>query len=99
MSTFKAIRERLGVTQQEMADGLGCSQGNVSLYERGQTVLPETAKKLIVFAATRGVNLTYEDIYGEVRLPKRPVAAQRAPRTLRKSERPMAHSREMKGRA
>lgn len=91
MSTFKGIRERLGVTQEEMAEALSCSQGNVSLLDRGQTVLPETAKKLIAFAATRGVTLTYEDVYGPVRLPK---AAKRA-----LSERPQARAREAKGRA
>jgi putative transcriptional regulator len=64
MSEFKAIRERLGVTQDEMAEALGCSQGNVSLLDKGQTVMPDTAKKLIAFAHRRGVEITYEDIYG-----------------------------------
>lgn len=64
MSYIKTIRERLGVTQSELGDAIGCTQGNVGHYERGQTVPPETAKKLIAYAATRGVNLRYEDIYG-----------------------------------
>jgi putative transcriptional regulator len=77
MGTFKDIRERLGLTQGEMAEALGCSQGNVSLLDRGQTVLPDMAKKLIAFAATKGVVLTYEDVYGPVRLPR--PAKKRAP--------------------
>lgn len=64
MSSFKFIRERLGVTQAALAAGIGCSQGNVGHYERGQTVMPETAKRLIAFAAALGVKVTYEEIYG-----------------------------------
>ena len=64
MSHVKAIRERLGLTQAALAEALGCTQGNVWHYEQGQTVPPDAAKKLITFAAARGVHLTYEDIYG-----------------------------------
>jgi transcriptional regulator with XRE-family HTH domain len=69
MSTFKAIRERLGVTQHEMADAIGCTQGNVSLLDRGQTVLPATALRVIDFAAGRGLALTMDHVYGVVPLP------------------------------
>lgn len=63
MSTFKAIRDRLGVTQQEMADALGCTQGNVSLLDKGQTVQPAVAAKLIAFAASKGHELSFDDVY------------------------------------
>jgi transcriptional regulator with XRE-family HTH domain len=69
MSTFKEIRERLGATQHEMAEALGCTQGNVSLLDRGQTVLPATARKLIDFAASRGLGLTMDHVYGVTPLP------------------------------
>lgn len=69
MSTFKAIRQCLGVTQAEISRALDMSQGNVSFLERGQTVTPETAKKLIEFAATLGVTLSYDQIYGAADLP------------------------------
>lgn len=65
MSTFKEIRERLGVTQVELGAHLGRTQGNISHYETGMTVPPETAKRLIVFAKSRGVHLTLEDVYGK----------------------------------
>lgn len=64
MSYFKAIRERMGLTQAAMADGIGCTQGNVWHYEQGQTVPPDAAKRLIVFAASHGHEVTYEQIYG-----------------------------------
>lgn len=43
---------------------MGCTQGNVSAYEkRGQTLPPETARKLIDYARERGFPLTFDDVY------------------------------------
>ena len=64
MNSIKSLRTRLGVTQEVMADAIGVTQGNVSNYERGQSVPPEIAKRLIVYAATLGHTVSYEDIYG-----------------------------------
>ena len=67
---IKRIRLCLGLTQQQFADMLGCTQGNIGHYEtRDQMVPPETAKKLIAEAAKRGSVVSYEDIYGEVDEP------------------------------
>lgn len=74
MSTFKAIRERLNLTQAALAEGIGCTQGNVWHYEKGQTVPPDAARRLIVFAASKGVVVSYEDIYGA---PDRPEPQQK----------------------
>jgi putative transcriptional regulator len=65
MSTFKSIRERLEVTQDAMAKALGCSQGNVAFYDKGQTIPPAAATKLIAFAKTRGIELSYDDVYAQ----------------------------------
>ena len=51
------------MTQSELADGIGVTQGNVSHYERGQTVPPAVARKLIAFAAGRGTKISFDDIY------------------------------------
>lgn len=65
MSTIKTIRKKMGLTQSELASGIGCTQGNVGHYEnKGQTVPPDVAKRLIVFAASKGMALAYEDVYG-----------------------------------
>jgi|GEM_PF-567267 len=64
ISSIRVIRERLGVTQTALADGMGCTQGNVGHYERGQTIPPDAAKRLIVYAADLGHLVTYEEIYG-----------------------------------
>ena len=63
MSNIKAIRTRLAVTQTELAKGIGCTQGNVGHYERGQGMPPDVARRLIDYAATLGHCLTFNDIY------------------------------------
>lgn len=65
MSRIKVIRDRLGLTQAELALALGKTQGNVGFYEREQqTVPPDVARRLIGFARARGVAISYEDVYG-----------------------------------
>lgn len=86
VSKFKTIREKLGVSQDEMAAALDCTQGNVSLLDRGQTVQPYIAEKLIVFAASKGLHIGYDDVYGPVRFPKK----KKARAVAAVSERPMA---------
>jgi putative transcriptional regulator len=67
---IKRIRLCMGLTQQQFADMLGCSQGNIGHYEtRDQMVPPDMAKKLITEAAKRGSAVTYEDIYGVITEP------------------------------
>ena len=69
MNAFKAIRERLGVSQAVIADAIDVSQSNVSFYERGQTIPPAVAGKLIKYAADRGLVLSYDHVYGAADLP------------------------------
>lgn len=64
MHNLKSIRQRLGVTQQVLAMGIGCTQGNVANYERGQTLPPGMAKRVIDFAAGKGLVLTMGQLYG-----------------------------------
>lgn len=72
MNTVKAIRELLGLTQAAFAEGVGCTQSNVSFYERGQNMPPDVAKRLIVLAKERGIELTLDQVYGLVPLPEAP---------------------------
>lgn len=69
MHNLKSIRERLGVTQQALADGIGCTQGNIGHYERGQTIPPEMAAKVIAFATGKGLRITYDHVYGDAPMP------------------------------
>lgn len=73
---IKSIRQRMGMTQQQFADMLGMSQGNVGHYEaHGQMMPPDVVRKLIIEAASRGHRVTYDDVYGVVDAP---VVVQRA---------------------
>lgn len=70
MNAIKSIRTRLGLSQTDLGAGIGVTQGNVYHYEvRGQTVPPDVAKKLIEFAATRGLVISYDHVYGAAELP------------------------------
>jgi putative transcriptional regulator len=69
MSRFADIRRVLALTQVEMAEILGCTQSNVSFLDRGQTITPDVAKKLVDAAALLGVKLTLDHVYGDGVLP------------------------------
>lgn len=70
MNQVRQIRARLGLTQQELADQLGCTQGNVGHYERGQTVPPDVAKRLIDVASKRSLKITFDHVYDLKPLPE-----------------------------
>lgn len=80
MNHLKTIRQRLGLTQQAIATELGCTQGNVGHYERGQTLPPDVARKLIKVANEHGLLIGFDHVYGETALPEVPAtpAAQEA---------------------
>jgi putative transcriptional regulator len=65
MNAIRSIRQRLGLTQQALADGLGVTQGNVSLYEHGQEMPPKVARRLVAFADQCGTQITLDDVYAE----------------------------------
>ncbi|WCM86674.1 helix-turn-helix domain-containing protein [Acidovorax sp. NCPPB 3576] len=70
MQNLRIIRQRLGITQRVVADGIGCTQGNVGHYENGQTVPPAMARKLIAFCKSQGLPITFEHIYEDAKLPE-----------------------------
>jgi putative transcriptional regulator len=63
MNAIQAIRKQLGVTQAELARGIGVTQSNVSFYEKGQTMPPVVAGRLIDYAKGLGTELTFDQIY------------------------------------
>lgn len=71
MNAFATIRQRLDVTQKDLAEALGCTQGNVSFYEKGQIVPPPVAKRLIDFATSRGLELSFDTVYAELLTPEK----------------------------
>jgi putative transcriptional regulator len=90
---IKRIRLCMGLTQQQFADMLGCSQGNVGHYElRDQMVPPEMARKLIAEAAKRGSRVSYEDIYGVVTEPVVKMSPRLRREVLEATERKRRHA-------
>ena len=70
MSQIRLIRKRLDLSQAALAEVMGCTQSNVSFYEKGQTVPPDAAKLLIEHANGKGLALTFDHIYGAAELPE-----------------------------
>lgn len=66
MKPIYQIRSKLGLSQAALARGIGVTQGNVSHYEKGQTIPPDVAARLIDFAGACGVALTFDDVYRPV---------------------------------
>lgn len=64
MNKFHATRKSLEMTQAELAERLGVTQSSVSFYEKGgMTPSPEVVGKLIDIAKSRGIELSFDDIY------------------------------------
>ena len=67
MNAVKEIRDKLGLTQHELATMLEMSQGNVGHYEKGiQDVPVRIAKKLVSIAKAEGLNISLDDFYKHV---------------------------------
>jgi putative transcriptional regulator len=70
MNAIAAIRKRLNLNQDELGNGIGCTQSNVGQYERGEIRMPiDRALRLIQFAAERGLKLSLDQCYGQAPLP------------------------------
>lgn len=63
MNAIKDIRTRLSLTQTGLAEVLGMTQGNVALYERGQTVPPNVAIRLLDVCRDHGLTLSLDHVY------------------------------------
>lgn len=45
------------------------TQGNVSFYERGQTLPPDVGRRLIEVSKARGLDIDFNHVYGGAELP------------------------------
>lgn len=67
MNAIKDIRDKLGLTQNELAAKLEMTQGNVGHYEKGiQDVPVRVAKKLVSIAKANGLDMSLDDFYRHV---------------------------------
>ena len=65
LNRVRIIRKMLDMTQEEFGAAIGNTQSNVNFYEnKGQTVPPKVAKKIILLARSYGFSVGYDDVYG-----------------------------------
>ncbi|MGU7812681.1 helix-turn-helix transcriptional regulator [Burkholderia semiarida] len=70
MNNVRTLRLALQLSQAELAKSIGITQSALSHYENGACdPLVATARRLISYAASRGVVWQLEDVYSE---PDRP---------------------------
>ena len=69
MRRIQIIRSRLGLSQTELAEAVGRTQPQISAYERGATIQPDVATRLIEAARARGLAITYDHVYGDADVP------------------------------
>lgn len=70
---FKRIRNRLGMSQQQLADAMGTAQSNVAGYDKGSIRVPlHQANALIKVASERGLEIDLNHILGGAELPPPP---------------------------
>lgn len=67
------------MTQASIAEAIGVTQGNVSFYEKGQTVPPAVGRLLVDLARSRGLPIDFNHLYGGSDLPPELIATEGAP--------------------
>lgn len=73
MNPLKPIRQLLRKTQSDLADAIDISRGLWSVHEGKQgahDVPPHIARRVIAYAKSIGVPLTYEHFYEGAELPR-----------------------------
>ncbi|CAJ3444421.1 XRE family transcriptional regulator [Burkholderia pseudomallei] len=64
MNNVRSLRKMLSLSQAELAKNIGVSQSALSHYENGGcNPLVGTARRLIAFAKTHGIEWRLEDVY------------------------------------
>lgn len=64
MNNLKLYRVKAGVTQTDLADAIGLTQGAVSHYEAGRRLPTLDDCRLIVGAFNKmGINVTLDDVF------------------------------------
>ena len=64
MNPILHLRKRLEVSQAELGTAIGVTQSAISQYEKGTSIPSyETVRRLIEFAKTRGVEVSFDSIY------------------------------------
>lgn len=64
MNNISIYREKAKLTQQQLADAAGFTQGRWSSYETGdRSPRPDVVAQIIAAFATHGVRVTFEQLF------------------------------------
>lgn len=64
MNNLSRYRKKLGLTQANLADALGCTKGNISHYENGRRKADlDMCRNLVTFFNRNGVPVTVDDLF------------------------------------
>jgi transcriptional regulator with XRE-family HTH domain len=67
MNAIADIRKRLQLSQAGLASAINVNQSLISQYERGECqVSPKIARRLIDFAKSQGIEISFDSIYADV---------------------------------
>lgn len=67
---LRQIRDRVGLSQPDMAAALGIPQSSLSMYERTETPMPPVlGQKMIDVAKVYGLLIDFNHLYGGIPLP------------------------------
>jgi transcriptional regulator with XRE-family HTH domain len=65
MHPIKKLRTRLKISQADLGQEIGVTQSAISQFEKDTAIpSPETVQKIIDFAKKRGVDISFDAIYG-----------------------------------
>lgn len=64
MNRLKELRQLAGMTQTELAEAMGLSQGAIAHYEKGfRGMKAMSIQKLLRILSEKGVDCTFEDVF------------------------------------
>lgn len=64
MNNLSRYRKKLGLTQADLAEAIGCTKGNISHYEKGRRKADlDVCRGLVAFFNRNGVLVTVDDLF------------------------------------
>ena len=69
---FQEFVRSKGITQTQLADAMGCSRANISLWSTGEVFpIPTSVENIIKGFAALGITVTYDEVFQALLYTKR----------------------------